>query len=470
MYDARSITIEAIGSDAFHMKTTELDYAYDCYFEARHRCNPRELGSYINAVERVLRETNRVIHDPSFKKKTYKENLTRELGLSMRNVRNARNALEDLRGFYERNVARYENGQNVTKLKSGDFPIHKGLVPLGPGDSTALTGRFCGALAEKLTFHLEREMGQPAYQNYLQYLAAELEYGESEVKNASYMAAKYMLVNDQTCQAFSAKCRQGALEIGGMFDQQELVIDPDDRRLYGFYTVTERRGKNIAKPGWHGPLEDDFPSVLPAHTLKTAVQIGNKSIEYRARTSTGVFASHGEMSESLKYAMRDDKLYVETGYADQLKSHPEAVDFKRVQSAGGIMAREGKVLAVDNFSGHYRPGWELLAQVVKLLNKGRVLDPTCAVGVQWRHGESRVMFFPVGVFLALVNAEFRYLELKRFAEEAFENKKLGKSGLLNDERILELARVGPFFEKWWWLGAEADLHYEFSTYCRTHRR
>jgi hypothetical protein len=88
--------------------------------------------------------------------------------------------------------------------------------------------------------------------------------------------------------------------------------------------------------------------------------------------------------------------------------HSEFFSGDPVLSAGILVAKDGKIQAIDNRSGHYIPTWRNLLQAVKLLQKEGVFDREAVVALVCGHSGEGLMFFSVNDFVALGNADFSF--------------------------------------------------------------
>ena len=112
-------------------------------------------------------------------------------------------------------------------------------------------------------------------------------------------------------------------------------------------------------PGWEARIDGEEASILVANGTWKGVLAWNTQKQIV------------ELPNSLKYAMRHDRIFFDPSPKVKQAFHSYMVDEKSVQSAGGIVADRGKVVAVDNVSGHYVPGWRLLSQAVEYIGPDR---------------------------------------------------------------------------------------------------
>jgi hypothetical protein len=98
----------------------------------------------------------------------------------------------------------------------------------------------------------------------------------------------------------------------------------------------------------------------------------------------------------------DDRFYAFLGttiHSEYFSGHP-------VQAAGLIVAKDGKIQAIDNRSGHYQPNWRNLLQAVQILQNHQVFDREAIVGLVSPSGS--VMFFTVDDCIELGNNNFSF--------------------------------------------------------------
>jgi len=91
--------------------------------------------------------------------------------------------------------------------------------------------------------------------------------------------------------------------------------------------------------------------------------------------------------------------------------HSEFFSADDVQAAGLWVARGGKIQAIDNRSGHYRPGWKNLHQAVTALKNQNVFDRDAIVGLVV--SPESTMFFTVKDFSDLAALGFPFGETVR---------------------------------------------------------
>lgn len=86
--------------------------------------------------------------------------------------------------------------------------------------------------------------------------------------------------------------------------------------------------------------------------------------------------------------------------------HSQFLSGDAVKGAGLWVVRDGKVLLIDNRSGHYMPSWRGLLQSVQWIAEREAFHPDAAVG--YVISSYDVMFFRVQDFLRLGKAGFPY--------------------------------------------------------------
>lgn len=157
--------------------------------------------------------------------------------------------------------------------------------------------------------------------------------------------------------------------------------------------------------------------MYAVHTeYSTKIQIGTQQVMFKSRGLNDI--DKIEIPFSLKYAMRHDELFL-TKMLEKRYTHARASDFKSIQAAGGLAATEGKVIAIDNVSGHYQPGWKLLKQAVDKINTNFAFADNALVGLL---DKERPVFFPLKTFLFF--AEFNFDRSKFNLRTKTENPQL----------------------------------------------
>ena len=187
-----------------------------------------------------------------------------------------------------------------------------------------------------------------------------------------------------------------------------------DNNAMAVYTIKPAAQNTLY--GYPGDLREEgfLPVIKPFHTLVGDVACEDGNVIFLRRMD---FMREVELPQSLKYAMRHDNIFIEIHYGDSRAKHADAVDFKSIQAAGGIVAKEGKIVAIDNVSGHYEPGWGLLSQAVKKIETEGAFHKNAVIGV-FNTNTKRPWFFPVDVYLGLAEKEFVLDELMALRNSA----------------------------------------------------
>jgi len=322
-------------------------------------------------------------------------------------------ALINLRNFYKKNSARIDHGLNkvhgFTKQKY-QYAQSKGLVT--------------SKLSEKTEKHLKVELGR-MHGTYKKWLRGE---GAKYVDKSSAYTATRFLLERENWEGLRQKGIGRHPEVEDMPDNQ---IRYDNHKAMAVYTIKLAGGSLYAYPG-DRRAENFLPTVRPLHTLVGAIPCGDGNVSFLRRMD---FLQGVELPQSLKYAMRHDDIFIEIHFEDSRAKHADAVDFKSVQAAGGIVAKEGKIVAIDNVSGHYEPGWGLLAQAVKRINSEDAFRPNAVVGV-FSGKIKKPWFFPLRVFLTLAEGDFAAAAVRALRGEA---RGWPRPGGINDELGSHLA-------------------------------
>jgi hypothetical protein len=127
---------------------------------------------------------------------------------------------------------------------------------------------------------------------------------------------------------------------------------------------------------------------------------------YKSRGTTDLRGADFKRGETYVLSARD-KLYT-WGFAT---IHSSLLAGGSVKSAGLLVSVDGKVHAIDNRSGHYRPNCHNLFQAVSLLERKGVFDSEAIVGLVVEM--SYTMFFTVNDYLALGKTGFRPEEVRK---------------------------------------------------------
>lgn len=135
----------------------------------------------------------------------------------------------------------------------------------------------------------------------------------------------------------------------------------------------------------------------PFHTYP--LQFEENQTRYRVETELG---PSDRLPYSFLYATRKQRIYAfpVAGGSDATARHPSAVGHKAVQAAGHIVAESGKIVAIDNNTGHYNVQWAFLRQAVELLAANGAFHPHAVVGVYAPSlkTDMKTLFLPVKEF------------------------------------------------------------------------
>jgi len=181
-----------------------------------------------------------------------------------------------------------------------------------------------------------------------------------------------------------------------------------EHHLYGLYTLIDKSTGSGATHCYAMPgirRKSKLIDYLPVHTLDTTTKADGKTLNFLYREQGSI--NKCETPMSMKYVMRHDYLYMGLTPNSESRSHAEESDFKSIQSAGAIVADKGTILVIDNASGHYQPGWELLVQAVKKVRSEGGFGSDALVGVV---AQPTIYYFPDQVFLDFAKLQFKKLE------------------------------------------------------------
>jgi hypothetical protein len=90
------------------------------------------------------------------------------------------------------------------------------------------------------------------------------------------------------------------------------------------------------------------------------------------------------------------------------KFHSALTNSAPVAAAGILVAEAGRVIAIDNRSGHYQPGFRQLLSAVKYLESNLVLEPDAFVSLYVTPDDA--MYFSPQDFIAVADGGLRYVE------------------------------------------------------------
>jgi hypothetical protein len=90
------------------------------------------------------------------------------------------------------------------------------------------------------------------------------------------------------------------------------------------------------------------------------------------------------------------------------KFHTALTNSAPVAAAGILVAEAGRVVAIDNRSGHYQPGFRQLLTAVKYLKSNLVFEPDSFVSLHVTTDDA--MYFSPEDFIAVADGGLRYVE------------------------------------------------------------
>ena len=97
------------------------------------------------------------------------------------------------------------------------------------------------------------------------------------------------------------------------------------------------------------------------------------------------------------------------------KYHSALTNSAPVAAAGILVAEAGRVVAIDNRSGHYQPGFRQLLSAVKYLKANGVLEPDAFVSLYV--AKDAAMYFSPEDFILLAEGGLRYVETAKKISE-----------------------------------------------------
>ncbi|HUV64516.1 MAG TPA: hypothetical protein VMW24_11505 [Sedimentisphaerales bacterium] len=143
--------------------------------------------------------------------------------------------------------------------------------------------------------------------------------------------------------------------------------------------------------------------------------------------------------KGLLYAIRKGQIAVQRNEA-KAGFHSTMWSGKAVQAAGILAAWNGKLIAVDNASGHYRPNWYLLYKAWEDFCKQGVFHDQGMLGIVVAiDGNDATPFGRSEGFYAN-----QFFKAKKFMELAKEGFKIGPTVNELDKHLNELSKIGTF--------------------------
>lgn len=166
-----------------------------------------------------------------------------------------------------------------------------------------------------------------------------------------------------------------------------LELKPVDGKLHAYYTPSGSR-----------------------YNTRTDSMVEYVAIQRRPYTSVGGGSRRGggDFIQGDPYAVSTSGRIYSSGTET---THSEFFSGGRIRGAGLMVVQEGRVLAIDNRSGHYMPNWENLYQTLQLLSGMDVLVHRSVIGLAVT-AES-TMFFDFDDFMHLGRLGFPFEETCR---------------------------------------------------------
>ncbi len=219
----------------------------------------------------------------------------------------------------------------------------------------------------------------------------------------------------------------------GYFDAQsrrfsKLVFHPGKSVVYAYYVrILDEKGNVTYDRCTAAELKKGrIPHQRSFHTIASTAGVvdvdGDTNVKFGAlsrRQGEGL-----DMFGSQIYVLSGNVMY---SYKASGAKHSMALQGQAVDSAGMIVADRGKILAIDNKSGHYRPSWKHLEKAVEFIARSNAFAPSAFVGVS--HGEGCV-FLTVKDFRTLARKGLPMSEtvdaINRGYEHVFKNPTFAK--------------------------------------------
>ena len=263
---------------------------------------------------------------------------------------------------------------------------------------------------------LDRDLGDhlKAYDNWYSHNTTK---EERNNHTTAYLATKFLLTKGYALERKKAPSTTTAWQglypkansnnrpwdRGPSVEHGDIRLVFEDGTVKAWYQIERGRSSYVAYPG--GERSGDWWTCTQLHTLGTKRTVDGKDTKFRARPRRvlKLYDGEGELQRSLKYAMRHDEIYIDPNTHHEDSFHSYSIDEKSAQAAGALVAADGKIVLIDNQSGHYYPGWRLLNQAVERI--GTAFAHTAAVGV-FSKSRGRAWFFPLATFRALVKKGF----------------------------------------------------------------
>jgi hypothetical protein len=197
----------------------------------------------------------------------------------------------------------------------------------------------------------------------------------------------------------------------------EKFSRPGQVRLWTFQVKIPGRAKrrdDFDKPTFDATFDSVWsPDAWLAETNETISLPTLRALNSSrtARPTGGVLST--DFTRGTLYAMRGPDTM--RCYPADIKFHTALFESETTSAAGLLVANEGRVVAIDNRSGHYQPGYQQLRTAVQYLSTVGAFDADAFVSVHV--GDSDALYFSPDGFLSAASRDMNFSTVARLVQQ-----------------------------------------------------
>jgi hypothetical protein len=152
---------------------------------------------------------------------------------------------------------------------------------------------------------------------------------------------------------------------------------------YYAFRPSEEGGAKYERYNYRTHGKTLFPYQAPFHTVSKQGRDWFGSVTYpeNAQKARGFSENDVQLCWASLYVLANGTFHL--AHADDF--HSWAAGGAGVAAAGLIAGDKGKVVAIDNASGHYAPNWRQLRQAVQLIANNGAFAPNGVVGLVYKY-------------------------------------------------------------------------------------
>ncbi|MGZ5901853.1 MAG: hypothetical protein ACXWK3_19080 [Reyranella sp.] len=198
----------------------------------------------------------------------------------------------------------------------------------------------------------------------------------------------------------------------------EKFGSPGLARMWTFQVKVPGKTKKEDEITGEDTFEATFKSVWSSEAwlseTNEAISLPTLRVLHSGRTARPIVGGQTtDFTRGTLYAMRGpEKMRC---YPADGKFHTALFESESTSAAGLLVANEGRVVAIDNRSGHYQPGYQQLQTAVQYLFQVGVFDADAFVSVHV--GDSDALYFSPHDFLSAAKSGMRFAVVARLVHQ-----------------------------------------------------